>query len=150
MLIGILWELDRNRLVNLARDMEGKSILETELLSQLLEGKTGFKDEGAKIQDILQLRFSYSHLMSGLEAARTKLLRTMDHLNEWNEIFRLSGPLTTQTRQEILDTSRGINSSLLEIADEYQSKINTCQTFLEDMSFTIQTVSKLSQPKLDA
>jgi hypothetical protein len=143
--VGILWELDRDRLIRRVRQLRDLAVLTNERLRQRYQSREEEEsdDNDEALPDMLSLRFDYSHLMNELKASRAQILRVYEHDSDrYPRCRERSGREKTSRRGLALgDIGHRIKACLLEIADDLQAKANTCQTDLEDITFSTHMVS---------
>lgn len=137
LVVGILCELDRDRLVKATDRIVDKFVGET---VRLIEGGQELHKfiaiDGISIQQSLDNYSNCNHLGRGLRDAQRQLQKIMN---------ATSGPPVLLSpaahRDSCAKTGRRIRERLQEISDEYQSKIEECESYMKESSHLLQTVS---------
>lgn len=159
-LVGAVCELERDRLVTEhARPMEGR------YLEKNLEWSSGSSEslasgsETETMEDVLGLRFDSSFLLTGLTAARRQLSRIVEHIEKlrdddetavfmrgarcWASKEIKTGSGDADRSRQLRHTAERLQQRLNQISDEFEMKLDSVRTSMEDMMATTQVVSRL-------
>ncbi|CCF45730.1 hypothetical protein CH063_00574 [Colletotrichum higginsianum] len=156
-LVGAVCELERDRLVTEhARPMEGR------YLEKNLEWSSGSSEslasgsETETMEDVLGLRFDSSFLLTGLTAARRQLSRIVEHIEKlrnddemavfmrgarcWASKEIKTGSGDADRSRQLRHTAERLQQRLNQISDEFEMKLDSVRTSMEDMMATTQVV----------
>ncbi|KAK2052686.1 hypothetical protein LY76DRAFT_629927 [Colletotrichum caudatum] len=156
-MIGAACELDRDRwIAKEVRPIERTYVEKNDQWSTTSSENLAADPEGETMEDTLGLRFKSSFLLTGLTAARRQLARIGDHLGEIRRdpvmASFLEGPGSCPDKEteaggsginlgkQQAHTAGRLQHRLDQIADEFDMKIDSCKSSMEDMMATTQVV----------
>ncbi|KAK2024646.1 hypothetical protein LX32DRAFT_666543 [Colletotrichum zoysiae] len=156
-LVGAACELDRDRwIIKEVRPIERTYAEKNDQWSTTSSENLAADPEGETMEDTLDLRFKSSYLLTELTAARRQLARIGDHLREVRRdpgmVSFLKGPSRCSDKEtetggcgmdlgkQQAHTAGRLQHRLNQIADEFDMKIDSCKSSMEDMMATTQVV----------
>ena len=144
--VGIFAEIQRERLLNRVEELLDQSVERTEALRNESRGLIQvFNAPGERPADLLDLYDESRSLMKYLKEAKRQLSKIVDHLDELPAIQDGRRPADDASailrKQETERTGRRMRERLWEIMEEYDAKIDDCQTVMQDLTVTTQFVS---------
>ena len=155
--IGILCELDRDRLVDAADRIINDFVLDSVLLTDGQGELQRFMASASGcVVKYLQNYTKAGHLARGLKEVVCQLRKLMAAIDEIEaDLAPQIPPTITRLWHELLDPSprpeacqsagltagRRIRERLMELIDEYEGKAGELQSYMKESSHTIQTVS---------
>jgi hypothetical protein len=138
LLPGVFAELERERLLGLVEDLVDRFTLASDIFKN-----SRWDQDGKKMQDYLSICLQCRSLMHHIHAVKRQLRAFIDEIDTLQREWELTPPAChrdTDKRQRVLATGQRIKRRLQDIVDEYDDKIDQCETMTQDLSLAMQTV----------
>ena len=163
LVFGMLAEIERDCLMNRVEQLLDKFVHRTESLRNDTRDRANIlNSKGEKPADILDLYDDSRDLVKLFQEVKTKLSKIIDHIEDIPSIFErrccqmMSGRTNNKEstgrnskKRRLIQTGLRIRERLLEIMEEYDSKIEDCRTVLQDLTVTTQILSAATDVWID-
>jgi hypothetical protein len=149
LLVGILAELERERLVGIADDLIDKFTLRSEILENIYWNPQQDMNS-QKTQEYLALCLQSRSLVDHIRAVKrqlVKFLEAIDGVSTWMESPTSQVNYDYEKSLSLNETGKRIKKRIEEIVDEYDDKIDECNMMTENLALTMQTVRLSLPPK---
>jgi hypothetical protein len=139
LMIGMLIELERQRVVNQA----DKLMDQFSLRSEVLEGQPWTPDtdiDGFKAQEYLALCLQSQSLVAHIQSFKRQTAGVFVQLDELETLRQSTGPKSEQDKDMFIKTGHRIRSRLDDVMNELDDTVDNCRMMTETLSVTMQTV----------
>lgn len=147
LVIGIIAELERERLVDAADQLLDKFALKSEHIEN--ESWNLHTDmSNAKTQEYLALCLQSRSLVDNIKSVRRQVLKLQAEIDEFESRFRAytrgKGPDEKDKARQFKEAGIHMKKRLQDIINEYDDKADECKMIVGNTSLAMQTVSRLS------